>query len=283
MRFISTGFYMALSILGLSTISFLVLLGVQLQRGEITPQDLHSVMRLFGGGSRIIIPNDQYQRFLEYSRDEALAREELELNRGLPETRVPAIMRTQETLAVQQENLAVLNRLLASQKTEIENVRSEVEAQKIQVTNLTRALNNEREKNATVERDAATVKLRNMLAEMDAGNIGEFLTQVCLDLSLGGPQEAARIVRDHLSPDFSAEVLGEMPASERQKIIPLLENRFAGVPPDAVVKIFADNQMSAGEQIVYMMQMTPQQALGVYLRLPATIQEQVAPQVLRGS
>jgi hypothetical protein len=282
MRFLSTVFYMILSILGLSVISFGALVGVQIYRNKITTTDLHSIMRVIGGTHRIIIPSDQYDRFVDYSSDEDSARAELDLIRGVPETRVPAAMRAREAQAAQQENLEVLNRLLAQEKKNVEDVRSEVEAQKIQVASLQRALNNEREKNAIVERDSATQKLRNMLAEMDAGNIAEFLTQISLDPSLGGPPEAARIIRNHLQADFSAEVLGEMPATERQKVIPLLENRFAGVPPDAVVAIFADNNMGAGEQLIYLQQMNPQQALGVYLRLPTETQEQMTPLIMRG-
>ncbi len=273
---------MILSILGLSVISFGALVGVQIYRNKITTTDLHSIMRVIGGTHRIIIPSDQYDRFVDYSSDEDSARAELDLIRGVPETRVPAAMRAREAQAAQQENLEVLNRLLAQEKKNVEDVRSEVEAQKIQVASLQRALNNEREKNAIVERDSATQKLRNMLAEMDAGNIAEFLTQISLDPSLGGPPEAARIIRNHLQADFSAEVLGEMPATERQKVIPLLENRFAGVPPDAVVAIFADNNMGAGEQLIYLQQMNPQQALGVYLRLPTETQEQMTPLIMRG-
>jgi hypothetical protein len=118
---------------------------------------------------------------------------------------------------------------------------------------------------------------------MDSANVAAFLDEVCLDPSQGGPTEAARIIREHLKADFAAEVLGEIPQAQRQKIIPLLENRFAGVPPAAVVKIFADNSLSPGEQVVYMMQMNPGQALGVYLRLPPNIQQQIAPQLLRGN
>lgn len=74
-----------------------------------------------------------------------------------------------------------------------------------------------------------------------------------------------------------------MPAPERQRVMPLLENQFAGVPPDAVVKIFTDNRMSPGEMMVYLLQMNPTQALGVYLRLPSTIQDQMSPEILRNS
>ena len=282
MKLLSTSFYVLLSILGLSAISLGGLIGVQYFRGKIHPRDIHSMMRVIGGTHRIIIPNDAYDRFLAFSKDEQAARVELEQNRGLPTTRVPAAMRAQELQAAQQENLQVLNRLLAAEQRKVADVRAEVEGHKVQVANLLRALNTEREKNAIVERDAATAKLRNMLAEMDAGNIAAFLDEVCLDPSQGGPTEAARIIRVHLQADFAAEVLGEIPQSQRQKILPLLENRFAGVPPDAVVKIFADNSMSPGEQMVFMTQMNPSQALGVYLRLPPEVQQQIAPQLLRG-
>ncbi len=281
MRFLSTAFYMLLSILGLSVISLGGLIGVQIYRGKLAPADLHMILRVIGGTHRIMIPNDAYNRYLAFAKDEDKARAELELNRGLPETRVPAAMRAQEAMETQQNNLEVLNRLLANEKAVVEKVRAEVEAQKKLVGDLRRALDDEKKKNLIVELDAATLKLRKMLSEMDAGDIGVFLSTIIRDPSRGGPTEAARIVRDHLKADFAAEVMGEMPQQDRQEVIPLVENRFAGVPADAVVKIFADNKLSAGEIMTYMTQMNPTQALGVYLRLPPAQQEQIAPQWLR--
>ena len=282
MRIISTVFYMLLSILGLSAVSLAALICVQMYRGKLTGRDLHSIMRVVGGTNRIMIPNDAYERYLVFAKDEAKAREELEQNRGLPETRVPAAMRAQEAQAAQREDLEVVNRLLAGEKKLVEDLRGEVETQKKQVADLIRALDDARKKNAIVERDEATAKLRKTLSEMDAGDVALFLTQVVRDPSQGGPKEAARIIRAHLKADYSAEVLGEMPAIERQQVLPLLENRFAGVPPEAVVKIFNDERTSPGEQLVYLLQMNPQQALGVYLRLPADTQERISPQLLRG-
>lgn len=283
MRFLSTGFYMLLSILGLSVISLGGLIGVQYFRGKITAGDLHSIMRVIGGTHRIIIPNDAYTRYTEFAKDEAAAYAELQRNRALPESRVPPGLRDQEAQAALQSQLEVQTRLLDDQKKVIERLRADVEAEKRQVGNLQRSLNDERQKNALVEKDEATAKLRKTLTEMDAGDIALFLTDVVRDPSQGGPVEAARIIRNHLKADYSAEVLGEMPAPERQRVLPLLENQFAGVPPDAVVKIFTDGKMGPGEMMVYMMQMNPSQALGVYLRLPSNIQEQMSPQLLRNN
>lgn len=281
MRIFTTAFYMLLSILGLSVISLGGLIGVQMYRGKLSVRDLHSIMRVIGGVDRIMIPNADYEAYVDFAKDKEKARAELEANRGLPETRVPAAMRAQEMQAMQREDLAVVNRLLETQKGALEALRSEVDAQKLQVQNLTRALNDEKTKNAIVAKDEATQKLRKTLAEMDAGNIATFLANIIRDPSQGGPVEAARIIREYLKADFTAEVLGEMPAPDRQRVIPLLENQFAGVPPEVVVKIFADRNMSPGEQLVYLMQMNPQQALGVFLRLPPASQEQIAPQILR--
>ena len=283
MRIFSTAFYMLLSILGLSVISLGGLIGVQYFRGKISARDLHSIMRVIGGTHRIMIPNGAYDRYLEFAKDEEKARQELASNRGLPETRIPEAKRRQEEKERQEENLAVLNRLLEDQKRMIENLRTDVDGKKRQVESLIKALDNERQKSAIVARDEATAKLRKTLSEMDAGDIALYLTEIVRDPSQGGPGEAARIIREHLKADYSAEVLGEMAAAERQRVLPLLENQFAGVPPDAVVKIFDDRKMSAGEIMVYLMQMNPSQALGVYLRLPPAVQEQMSPQLLRAN
>ena len=281
MRYVSTAFYMLLSILGLSVISLITLIGVQYFRGKVTGGDLHSIFRILGGTHRIVIPNQAYERYLEFAKDETKAREELEMNRGIPETREPLGIRAKEAQETQQANLEVQQRLLDDQKRINEGLRAEVDAQKRQVQSLIKALDDERQKKATVEKDETTIKLRKTLSEMDAGDIGLFLSQIIRDPSRGGPTEAARILREHLKSDFAAEVLGEMTAPDRQQVIPLMENRYAGVPPEAVVKMFTDAKMSPGEMMIYMQQMNPTQALGVYLRLPAAVQEQISPQLLR--
>ncbi len=281
MRLLSTAFYILLSILGLSVIVLAGLIGVQHYRGKLSTGDLHSIMRIIGGTQRIVIPNDVYTRYQQYAKDEKKALADLALIQGPPEMREPAVMRAREAEQAQQNNLEVLNRLLANEKRLVEQLRSEVEAQKKQVVDARRALDDERQKRLTVEMNEATQKLRKMLAEMDAGDVGLFLSQVIRDPSQGGPPEAARIIRDHLKADYSAEVLGEMQPMDRQRVLPLLENRFAGVPPEAVVKIFNDNKMGPGEIHEYLMQMNPQQVLGVYLRLPPEIQERIAPVLLR--
>lgn len=281
MRGMSTIFYMILSILGLSVISLGGLIAVQYFRGKVSATDLHSIMRVIGGTHRIIIPSSAYERFTEFAKDEEAARVELESNRGLPENRIPAAMRAREAEASLQTTIDVLNRQLADEKRLVEQVRAEVEAQKSQLADMRRALDDERRKNAIVDRDAATQKLRSTLSQMDAEDVAGYLTVVVRDPSQGGPAEAARMLREHLQADFGAEVLTEMPAPERQRVIPLVENQFAGVPPEAVVKIFQDQNLSPGEQMVYLLQMNPQQALGVYLRLPAEVQERIGPQILR--
>lgn len=282
MRLLSTVFYILISILGLSFVSLAGIIGVQVFRGEVTPAELRGVLRVIGGADRIVVPNDTYDRFMEFAKDEEKARSDLERNRGLPESREPMARRIQEGRETLQGDLEVVNGLLATEKSRVESLRGEVESQKKQVADLLRALDDEKKKNAIVEKDEATAKLRKTLSEMDAGDVALYLTQVVRDPSLGGPVEAARVMRAHLKADYSAEVLGEMQAQDRQRVIPLLENRFAGVPPDAVVKIFADEKATPSEQLVYMQQMNPEQALGVYLRLPASIQERISPQILRG-
>lgn len=281
MRKLSAAFYMLLSILGLSAITFWGLVGVQYYRGKVSARELHSIMRVIGGVDRIMIPNADYEDYVEFAKDKAKARTELEQNRGLPQTREPQIIREQESRASLRESLEVATRQLNNEKTAVTGLRGEVEAQKRQVTDLMRALDDERKKKAIVELDADTQKLRKTLSEMDAGDVATFLSQIIRDPSQGGPVEAARIMRMHLKADYTAEVLGEMAAPDRQQVIPLLENRFAGVPPDAVVKIFNDQKMTPGEMLQYLLQMNPQQAMGVYLRLPPQTQEQIGPQLLR--
>ncbi|MDR3077622.1 MAG: hypothetical protein LBV15_02535, partial [Planctomycetota bacterium] len=233
MRVLSTGFYMLLSILGLSVISLGGLVGVQLFRGELSPADLHGVMRVIGGADRIMIPSAVYNRFLEYAKDEEAARAELESNRGLPRARTPEAMQAQDLLALQREELELAKKQIEEQKAQFNSLRAELEARKRQVEALNSSLDDERKKNAMVNLADDTQKLRKTLAEMDAGNIAAFLANIIRDPSQGGAPEAARIIRQHLKADFSAEVLGEMPEPERQRVLPLLENPYAGVPPEA--------------------------------------------------
>lgn len=280
MRFLSTIFYMVLTIAALNFFFLLSLVGYQYFSGQVKADDLLGMLRILGGNQRVIMPSAEFDRYQEYLKDEEKVRAELDQKRGQPMTRETVDMRVKESEQVLRENLDVVNKLLVDEKKRVEDVRKEVEARKTEVQGLKKALDEEKLKNAMVEKDAVTAKLRKTLAEMDAGDIATYLSEIIRDPSQGGPVEAARIVRDHLKADYSAEVLGEMRPEDRQKILPLLENKYAGVPPEAVVSMFKTQKMSPGEELGYLLQMNPQQALGVYLRLPEADREQMAPKLL---
>jgi len=285
-RLLTTAFYIVLSIAGLNFFALAGIVGIQAARGKFTMDDAENILRVLGGRQRYVIPSTDFEEFQAFLQNREVFYRELENLRGLPETRVPAALAAAEAIRILNERDANSRKFLADEQERVQEVRREVDAQKTQLVALRKALDEERAKNAIVELDAMTQNLRRMLAALEEDNLAVYLTEIVRDPSRGGEKEAARIMRMHLTPRRQADVLDAIAESDpdvMQRIVPLLENLYAGVPPDAVVVLFRERPsgpVGPAEMRAYLIQMNSEQALGVYLRLDAREREALAPFLL---
>lgn len=78
-----------------------------------------------------------------------------------------------------------------------------------------------------------------------------------------------------MQPRLVADVLTEIPAEQRQIILPLLENPYADMPPLDVVSEWKRKNFSVRQMKEYIMRMPSSQALQILRRLDRTTREDV--------
>jgi hypothetical protein len=277
-RLLISWFYVMLASLGLTFLGVAGVVAAHVAFGKATGADLRNMVRVLAGTNRYVVPDANYQRYQEFLADEAKMRAASDELYGVNRERVASQAIEQQARRDLADAVAAGKADIQQEQRTILGLRDQLEVLKTQLDDERKKLAAEKAKNALVEADAMTKKLRATLAAMDAGVLAEHVAGVFRE---SGADEAARLLREHMVADLGAEVLAEIPEADvRQKIIPLLENKFAGVPPKQAVEVFRRNNMAPAEMAVYLKQMSAPQALGTYLNLTDAERVLLAPILL---
>lgn len=275
-------FYMLMSIMGLNFLVLMVVIAFQYGMGKIDKKDLVDMAMVLRGSHKFVMESDELERYRDYRERESELRDLLEKRIGTPYTQETEAMAKDEAVKSLKSNLDAAMILIKKEQQRVAETRQQVELLKTALSAERKKLTDEETRVLTAAQSDSMKKLVKTLANMDAADIAEHLSAIVNSPEQGkGPGEAARILRMHISPDQSAEILGEMKNPlDRQKILPLLENKYAGMKPASIIQSFEANKISIPERRQYLMQMNSGQALSTYLQMPRRIQEQLVPSLL---
>jgi flagellar motility protein MotE (MotC chaperone) len=278
----STAFYIFLSVMALNYISLLMLIGWQYYNKQIGGKDLLEMAQVLVGNRKYTMPNKDYQRYQEFLADEQKFMDKLNLEKGKPSIRVPAAEAAREAEKIQQENAETLRRLLEAEQKRLAELRDEVEGKKKQLELLDSLIVTRKTENAKTELDADRENLKKAIAGMDAADLANFLQA---HIQRSGKEEVARYMRQLMKPRQITEVLTEMDPGTRQQILPILENKYAGWSPEALVREWTNpkskNFLTPSEIALYLAQMPAPKAFAVYSQLNPIIQAKVIPLLAR--
>jgi flagellar motility protein MotE (MotC chaperone) len=261
--------FLALNFLALVT----VVVG-QYTTGRLSARELLNVVRVLAGYRVTSLTKAEvaeYRRLLR-EREERLQTEAEE--KGTTPVRYESAEALETRMAMLRENADVLRGLIAKEQEKLETLRARIESTKEELAT-------EREMLAVLKNQQTTVALsenaeetRQVLTALEAEVTAEYLGTL---VQRRDTDEAARILREHLPPDQAAEVLTEMEAPARQQILPLLENKYADLSPEAIVQRWTNVENPTPTQIAeYLRRMTVRQAFGVYLQLDPARRNEVA-------
>ncbi len=265
----------------LFALNFLALVTVvvgQYTTGRLSARDLLNVVRVLAGYRVTSLTRaevSEYQRLLR-EREARLEKEAEE--KGTGPLRYASAEELEDRLTMLREDAEVMQNLIRKEQEKLERLRDRIE-------NTKEELATEREMLAVLKNQQTAVALsenaeetRQVLTALEPEVTAEYLGTL---VQRRDTDEAARILREHIPPDLSAEILTEMDAPARQQILPLLENKYADLSPDAIVQRWNNLENPTPAQIAeYLRRMTVRQAFGVYLLLDPEQRNEVA-QILR--
>ena len=269
-RLLSSALYILLSIMGLNFLVIALFLLAQYMAGRVDGRQFANVARVLAGRAMPIEDPETYKRFLAVEADEAKYREELVRQYGSVAEGEEAARAARQVQADLQDKLAIAVAQLNDAANETLGVRRQVEELKTAIERQQRMFRDEVARRAAVEMDAQTRRFRAIMANTDAANTARLLEGL-------SPDEAARMMREHFPPDYSAEVSDEMRPEAWQAIFPKIENPYAGVTPEQIVRMWTDRQYGAAEMAVHLRNMNAVQALSVFLALPPALRDDLGP------
>lgn len=269
--------YVFLSILALNFLVLLIFVASQYKLGKVSKADLVNIAYVLLGRKTYSMTEEEVMEYrsLLALREERHRIDALELG-GLETQELSA-----EGLAEQIRLLREQHRIARDEQQQqlagMERTRREIESLKTEAQKERERLNAVRRQRQQADLSERQQYLRDLLQAMDAEQIAAYLVNI--SEGRGGPSEAARILRAHLPPAMSAEVTEAMPLAVLRQILPLIENQYADMEPDAVVKLWTtrgtDDYKTPPEIAEYLNHMTVKQAFEIFSLLDPQTRNEV--------
>lgn len=269
--------YVLLSILALNFLVILIFVASQYKLGKVSKTDLVNIVYVLLGEKTYSMTQEEiseYKALLE-EREERRALDAIEL--GGAETRDMAAAGLAEQIRLLREQQRRAGDELQQQEAGLERTRREIESLKKEAEEERKKLNAIRLQRQRADLSERQEYVRNLLRAMDADQIAAYL--VSQAEGRAGPPEAARVIRDHLPANMAAEVMEGIPLPVLRQILPLMENRYADMAPDMVVKLWTtrgtDDYKSPPEIADYLTHMTVKQAFEIFSLLDPQTRNEV--------
>lgn len=264
-----------LSIAALLFLGFSLFVAGQVWRGKVAPDDLLDVLFVLRGDKRYAMNLKQIMEYRQLLEEKGEAEKKATEQEGEFETRVTAAQAAKEAREIQEENYAVLQASLKKEQQKLKALTSEYERLKAEVE-ATRKLNETiQQQDQSIAAAKRSEELKKTLANMDAADVGQFLE---VFMAQNQPEVAADYLLRYTKPDFRAEVLTEMTPDGRQKILPMLAYKYAGLSPSQVLERWNTQEHPAPEVMGAQLRKMPSaQAFGVYFLLDPATRTKLAP------
>lgn len=273
-RFLTTAFYLSLSIMGLNFFVIALFVTAQVLAGQVSGDQLINVLRVLTGRAFLAVPDAEYKEWQAFRADKEKARLELREQLGTELDRRNAGRRADESVADLQSKLAIATAQLDDARDEVLGVRRQVEQLKQAVDKQQRMFRDEVARQAAVEMDRITRHFRTIVPDIDSTNMARVLEDL-------GTDEAVRMMRDRFPATYAAEVFDDLSPEARTAILPRLDNKFHDVPAEQLARMWTDRQYGATEIAMYLTNnMTAMHALGTFLALPPQVREELASLLL---
>ncbi len=255
-------------------IGLVALVGSMFGFGIISKSTFKDMIFVFRG-AHVTLADKEYERLLKVEADAKEMAKVLQKEKGggYIYRQSKAAKDNQEKAFQEQVDIDLERLQLEVDKNE--KLRAKIEAIKSSAREAIAALAAEKERNTQYGLAEKTKRLQKTMANMDPADIARDLEE--FSKGSGGNPEYAAHVLSLLKPSQVSEVLTEIDSGVRQKILPILENKYANMDPDAVVNEWknAKPQVSARQISVYFRSMPPTQMMRIWRKLDRILREDV--------
>ncbi len=255
--------YIVLTIMALQFMGLVLLIVGQLLTGNLASRDLLAMLFVLRGTHKYVKSDKEYERYQEYLKEEEAYWQQLETIKGPPPARRRAAEALEERREIQEENATVLQRMLEQERAENKALRASIESEKQELARLQKAIDEARERRTTETLNDKRQKLEKTLANMDEAQLAGYFSNLLRPNPEMGAREAARVMHAYMKGDRIAAVMEEMVAEDRQKILPVLEYKYAGWAAEKIAQAWARENLGAESMALYLKQMPTEKAFRI--------------------
>ena len=270
-NFISIAFYIMMSFIAINFVALCIYLVLMPQFGFYTLDDLKDIGQVFVGNRKYVLSREQISEYNELKAERERLLQDLGRADGTDDTRKRSAEALDDMRKQLEERIRALRELRSQHEQHLADLRANIEQIKSEKEKERKALEDWKQQTTKAElsdrHKLMTTTLRAMepevLANLLLGNMQK----------AGGAEENARIIRQYLTPDITAEVMTILPERDMRQIVPLLENKYADMSPEMIVKIWTTPgtaDFKTPEQMaIYMRSMAVPQAFTIFTLLDA--------------
>lgn len=255
-------------------IGLAALVGSMLGFGIISKTTFKNMLDIFRG-THLAITQSEYTSLIKTKESAEQMLEVLRKEKGEGYVYREAVEAGEEQEKIKSEKTDIDRERLLLEIDKLKKLRSQIEAEKLEAEKARDALATDKEKTTQYSLAEKTQRLQKTLANMDPADIARDLEEI----SKGGYEsiEYSAHILSLMNPAQVSEVLTEILPGVRQKLMPLMENRYANMDPDAVVNEWKNSKppVSARQIKEYFRSMPPTQMLKIWRRLDRLMREDV--------
>lgn len=270
--FFSNVFFIAMSVMALNTLAMGIILAVLLGTGRLSKGDLYDIAQVLVGNHKYVLSKEQIREYDELKKEKAEAERQLAEVQGTRATREAGAREAMDMKKELEERSRAFKELRQQHESALAALREQIETARKEYVKEQQKLKDWKKEVTKAELSENFQKTKKILLAMDPQQIANYFIQI---LPSSGTPEIARIVRQFLTPEITAEVLGNIPDRELKKILPALEDRYAEMTPAAIVHAWTtpgtENYKTIEQMALHLKHMTPTRAFTIFTLLDPKI------------
>ena len=253
--------YIIMSIMAMNFLAVCIYFVVALQLGFVTVDDLENMAWVLVGNRKYAMTKEQINEYNELVAEKEKNYKVLSATEGSEDTRNASAAALNEMKKQLEEKIRALRELRSQHEQRLTDLREMIEKLKKDYVKEKENLQAWKIENTKASLADKTAKMGRTLRALDPELIANYFRTI-------NPYDSARNIDTYLTPEITAEVMGALPEAIQRQILPLLENKYAGMSPKAIAKAWTtpgtDDYKNSEQIAEYMKKMTVPEAFTIF-------------------
>lgn len=275
---LSSIFYIIMSVMAMNFLALCIYLIALNQLGFCSLDDYKDIVRVLVGTRKYVLSREQIVEYNKLREEHAAIEKDLGRAEGSISTRQESAAALNDMQKLLEERIAALRELRTDHEQKLTELRANIETLKAEYVRERNNLQEWKAQNTEADQSESYKQMTKTLRAMEPDIIANLFTGNMK--RPGGAEENARLIRKYLTPDITAEVMATVDTNDMRQIVPLIENKYAGMSPELIVKAWTTpntaDYKTPDQMATYLRNMTVSQAFTIFSMMDPKIRAELA-------